>query len=136
MKRIFISTLAVIVLAMASAVSYAQSVVPHIVYSSKLTGQTAVLASTTAFTPSSDGLYRVSVHSYVTGTGTINVNTGLNWNGGVPDDLDVTDPNTNGANHVWIFTGKSGVAVKYYTYLTGGGSLTSYDFYITIEELL
>lgn len=111
--------------------------VPSIVYQNVFS-ETAGVTDTVVFSPSGPGVFRVSVVIYTTGPSVIV--TGTISNGHV-DDNDINFQGSSGGVPViqrsqaggGVFTGFSGVDFLLSTSVSG--SLTSYEVYVTIEQL-
>lgn len=118
--------------------------IPSIVYQNSWTGQTSSLSASTIFTPSSSGVYRISVALDVSGGGGGDVEVDLWWNasGGVGTDLCTftyahrATPDNNGvtpAGNSYVAVLAASQVVKMQTVVSG--SISTYDFYVTIEQL-
>lgn len=118
--------------------------VPSVVYSNSWTGQTSALSSTTLATPSSEGLYRLSIAGKATfggsGGGLAVVPTWLGSGqsyGTSQGNYDFVD---GGGAAVMLFSselvilGQSGVPISFSTVYEGPGP-TSYDIFVTLEQL-
>jgi len=129
--------------------AYAQCTVtvPGIVYSHAWTGQTASIGQYTMFTPSANGLFRVTFGGIATGTATSNNNMDViayvQWATAVSNDYYVctTSASTYETIHTGLictFEGESGVPIQFWANLSQngtGGTLTGYDEYVTVEQL-
>lgn len=105
------------------------SCIPNIVYSNKWTGQTSAIGSTTIFTPSAEGLYRISAGIVTSGTvGVATASVALQPMGESVSNLSGDFPLGN----EFVFVGQSGVGISFSTSI---GSSPTYDLLITIEQL-
>lgn len=122
--------------------------IPSIVYSNSWLGQTSGFSNSALFTPSVDGLYRVSIGIYVVGfSGNPNVaakvsfpannTSSTSWNS-VSANVMTSSPgipeSSWGNLNAGLFVGKSSLDVPLSVTISGG-TLDHYDLYITIEQL-
>jgi hypothetical protein len=122
--------------------------VSSIVYQNSWLEQTTGFSDSAIFTPSSDGLYRVSIGLYVVGSsGNPNVDAKLSfpanstasasWNtvsANVMTSSPVIPESSGGNVNVGVFVGKSGLDIPL-SVVISGGTINHYDLYITIEQL-
>lgn len=114
--------------------------VPNIVYSNSWVGQTSYIGSTDLFTPSADGLYRLTYAGKLgSSSGFLNISpawaaSGQIYYAGEGSGQTSISPGAN--NYVYgdseIIFGQAGVPIALST--TVGGTLT-YDLYVTLEQL-
>jgi hypothetical protein len=148
MKRAISCFLVLVVVAVICARLYAQCTVtlPSIVYSHAWTAQTASISQYTMFTPSANGLYRLTLAGIADGTGNgsnmMEINTYVTWGTGASDYVScVTQDYTYDTPHsgvVCAFEGANGVPVTFQANLQQigtGGTFTGYDEYVTVEQL-
>ena len=125
MSRFVSLLLVVFVLAIPVFAKHANTA--DIVYENQWLGQTSNIGTTTIFTPSVDGLFRL--------------NTAVSGSGGLHVIIDTNAPSQNClANNLYgppgcvvVFQGTSGTAITIDTRILDPG--TSYDAYVTLEQL-
>jgi len=120
---------------------YAQCTVtlPSIVYSNSWLGQTATIGSSTVFTTSATGLYRINIAGNATGVtnadiiGEIKYGSQFTLQGGAPANYCWSDPAYGPQGQTCTAEIQSGQAVTFDTRNLVSG--TTYDMYVTIEKL-
>lgn len=144
MKKIYI----IVVLIIGTIINFsakAQARVPLIVYSGSFLGQVGTISPTVLYTPSSEGLYRVSVSGYLNSTSNCSsILTDVWWNGAtnptnqpeftfssfafVPT---ISGCNVGQVNNPITFVSQPGEPIQIQTRQFNG----SYDLFITVEQL-
>ena len=109
---------------------------PQIVYSNSWLGQTSAISSTTIFTPTVGGVYRATVSADAAGV----VNAGdvgiTLQSSGSTNQFQLTQSATTDGASVSVtgsFIGQSGQSIQIST--TEGGTVSSYDLSVVIEQL-
>jgi hypothetical protein len=122
---------------------------PRVVAHVSLTGQSHGIPSTTVFTPTVSGLYRISAYMTLTvpqeqvGDWIL----GLGWNDDagtesttlVEQPVSATPPfayETNQNMNTFTFWAKTGIPVTYNVTVSGNPTGTQYELFFTIERLL
>ncbi len=107
----------------------------------QLTGQGAAITTTTLFTPSTQGLYRVSVYMVcsATGTGTLSCTIGFSdvVGGKTVSPATTVDLSStaNGATGMTFIESVASVAITYATAISGLVGSPKYAIYLLLEEL-
>lgn len=106
---------------------------PYIVYQNSWLGQTVNMSTTTIFTPSQPGMYRVTVVSYVGGGSTGSISGYLNA-GSFAIGSNMYEAYSSYSQPASLtFSGFSGTPLTINAAM--GGYVTSYDLYVTVEQL-
>lgn len=107
----------------------------------QLTAQAASIGTTTIYTPSVAGLFRVNVyHICSTAGGAGTLDTIISWNDGVSGKSyapanTVTLTSTNNGDTGMSFISSGASAITYASTITGGAGSPKFDLYIVVEKL-
>ena len=110
----------------------------QIVYQNAWLNQTSAITESDVFTPSGQGVFRVTAASFAYGSGHCGAGGGIYYPGpgGLAFNSDFNagnSPQQQNTPASYVFGGTSGVALQIYT--STFGSLNYYDLYVTIEQL-
>jgi hypothetical protein len=110
----------------------------QIVYQNSWLSQTSAISLTTIFSPSGEGLFRVSGAIFAYGSGTCGASAEMTipGQGGMSFQSTYNPGNSPAQVNIAasdIYAGNSGDSVTLETSI--GGSITYYDLYVTIEQL-
>ena len=105
----------------------------NIVATLNLTGQTSAISPTNLFTPSADGLFRVSVYIEVTGSGVATVDFPYTDGIGGNEVGAIGGSGGSGQGNHWCIRATSGNPIQYETHINSGSP--TYSLFMAVEQI-